>query len=55
MQEVAVPHAWGQLELQANGTGYALLGVTHVMSVEHEYQYADWAPPLTGRPDLVGE
>ena len=55
MQEVQVPHAWGQIEMQANGTGYALFGITHEMNVEHEYQYAAWAPPRTAEPDLVGQ
>ena len=54
-QEIQVPHAWGQLEMQANGTGYAVFGVTHEMNVEHEYQYAAWAPPRTSSPDLVGK
>jgi len=47
MQSVEVPHAWGQLEVHASGIGYALIGIVHQMSVEHEYQYLDWAPPLT--------
>ena len=55
MQQVDVPHAWGQLEMQANGTGYALFGISHEMYVEHEYQFADWAPPLTQKPELVGK
>ena len=47
------PHAWGQLELHANGTGYALFGMLATMYVEHEDQYFRRNPPSTAQFDKL--
>ena len=52
-QTIKVPDVWGQLEIHANGTGYALFGMLATMYVEHEDQYFARNPPSTNNYKLL--